>query len=154
MAVGALAFAGCAAVSAEPGADTFLNEHSREAVRAAAAMRDLDTAVSRLPSSPTPRQLQALSAAAIKSRRDVALATDWGVSENGEEEDVGQAQTEVNEGAGRMLKAISAMRTYSRVPRPARLASLEADLAQARREWNSGISQIWYLARKPHPPTI
>lgn len=148
------AVAGCAAASAEPGADVFAKQHTREASRAAAAMKNVDEAVSQLPAQPTQRQLQALSQVAIRSRRGVAAATEWGVSENGEEEDLSQAQVEVNEGANAVYRAIFSLRAYARVPRATVLAGLKAQLARARVQWNSGISQLWYLARKSNAPRI
>jgi hypothetical protein len=146
--------AGCAAAPAEPGADVFVKQHSREASRAAAAMTSVDEAVSQLSAQPTQSQLQALSQVAIRSRRGIAAATEWGVSENGEEEDLGQAQVEVSEGANAVFRAIFSLRAYARVPRPTLLASLKGQLARARVQWNSGISQLWYLARKSNPPRI
>jgi hypothetical protein len=117
-------------------------------------MKNIEQAVSQVPAQPTSSQLQAVSQVAIRSRRDVAAASEWGVSESGEEEDLAQAQIEVNAGADSVLQAISSMRAYARTPRATLLASVKRQLASARVQWNDGISQLWYLARKPNPPTI
>lgn len=150
----AATLAGCATVGAEPGVDVFLKQHSTEASRAARAMKNIEEAVSQFPAQPTSSQLQAVSQVAIRSRRDVAAASEWGVSESGEEEDLGQAQIEVNAGADSVLQAIFSIRAYARTPRATLLASVKRQLASARVQWNDGISQLWYLARKPNPPTI
>ncbi|HMD56476.1 MAG TPA: hypothetical protein VKG82_03285 [Solirubrobacteraceae bacterium] len=152
--LGALAVSGCASSSAQPGADVFYREHAGEAARAAAATRTVQAAVSRLSRPPTQTQLEQLSLDARRGRRDVVPASEWSVTENGEEEDVSQAELELNEGATAFLMAMAALRAYARAPRQSELAVYEDQLAHGRERWDQGIRQLWYLAHQPNPPTV
>jgi hypothetical protein len=145
--------AGCAATGASPGANDFYRAHAHEAARAAAAARAVQNAVAGLPPQPTAAQLQALATAARRGRRYIAPASEWSVTENGEEEDLSQAELELNEGANAFLDATYALRSYARVPRAATLARYRQELASGRERWNQGVHELWYLAHEPDPPT-
>lgn len=149
----ALAATGCAATtSAEPGANSYFDEHWVQIDRAAAAARAIEAAVAAVPAAATRAQREALAVAARRARRAIAPATEWQVTESGEEEDLGQAELEVNEGAGSLLKAIAALTASAR--RPGELGYYRADLAAAREHWNQGTHELWYLAHEKGPPDV
>ncbi len=150
----ALTFAGCASSSAQMGATAFLDEHVAGATRAAAATKAVEAEASRLSSPPTQPQLEQLARTAGQGHRNVVQVGEWNVAEGGEEEDLPHAKAEVTEGANELANAMSALLAYARAPRAAALARYESELARGREQWNEGISQLWYLAQEPHPPTV
>ncbi len=145
--------AGCGAI-AEPGAETFYTQHGREADRASRAVALVAADLSALPTRPSHANLEALATAASTARRTLLAAADWQVSENGEEEDVSQAEIEINEGAGAMLKAMAAIQQYAGAQSRAALALYRNDLNGGREHWNQGMAELWRLLRRSHPPTI
>ena len=150
----AVALAGCATGSADPGADGFVRVHAAAAQRAAAAASALQAGVASLSRPPSASQLQALEVQARRARREIVPATEWDVNESGEEEDLSQAELELNEGAGSLMSASAALRAYARDPSASRLALYESELAHGRERWNQGVRQLWYLAHRAGPPTV
>jgi hypothetical protein len=150
---GALLLGGCGA-SAEPGAASFLREHKSEAVKTAAAVMTLSRTIKALPARPTTAQLETLSLTAHRAHRTLLAATDWTVSEDGEEEGVSQAEKEIHEGSEALLAATGDARLYSLRLRSASLAAYRRELAAGREYWNQGIAELWYVAKKPSAPKI
>jgi hypothetical protein len=150
----ALVLAGCAVTHAEPGADTFYRDHSGEAERAAAATRAAETAALRLSRPPTSEQLEALALYAQRGRRHLIAASEWPAVEGREEENLRQAQTEVNEGATLLIGAMKSLHAYAQARQPQALASYRTQLARGREFWNEGIRELWFLAHRHAPPTI
>ncbi len=149
-----LALAGCSSQSAEPGAETFYSEHAAGVRSAVSAAKAAATDLSGLSTPPSPAQLGRLALYARRLRRAVVPAANWSVSEHGEEADVMQAETEVGEGAGYLIKAASALHAYANGPNQASLALYRSQLGRGRELWNNGVIQLWYLAHKAAPPTI
>ncbi len=139
---GALLLGGCGA-SAEPGA-----------VKTAAAVMTLSRTIKALPARPTTAQLETLSLTAHRAHRTLLAATDWTVSEDGEEEGVSQAEKEIHEGSEALLAATGDARLYSLRLRSASLAAYRRELAAGREYWNQGIAELWYVAKKPSAPKI
>ncbi len=153
LAAGVLALAGCGS-AAEPGAHTFLREHGNEARTTAALLSTLATAVNGLSGRPSGAQLQTLALDGHRVHRALLAASDWTVSEDGEEEGVSQAEKEIHEGSEALLNAAADIHLYSLRVRPASLAAYRRELAAGREYWNQGITQLWYVAKKPGPPKI
>jgi hypothetical protein len=151
---GALGLAACSTGSADPGANVFVSEHVAATQKAAATVVALERAVAGLSRTPGPAELQALDVQARRARRDIAPASEWEVTESGEEEDLSQAELELNEGADSLLGASAALRAYARSPAPQPLARYRSDLARGREHWNQGVRQLWYLAHRPRPPFV
>ncbi len=149
----AILLAGCG-TAAEPGSATFLREHGAEARRAAAAVTALSAAVEALPAKATRAQLEALALATHGAHRALLAAANWNVTENGEEEGVSQAEKEIHEGAEALLDAEADARLYALRGRPASLIGFRHELAAGREYWDQGISQLWYVAKKPGAPKI
>jgi hypothetical protein len=76
------------------------------------------------------------------------------VTENGEEEDLGQAELEINGGAIAFLGVIDALRAARRVPTAAAIAGYHARIGRAREQWNEGTRQLWYLTHRANPPSV
>lgn len=157
-ALAGLVLTGCASGSPQTGASTFVTEHGAAPASLASATKAVQAAVSRLSSPPTRAQLSTLAALATRAHRDLLAAAEWSVAgrgeEGAEEEDVPRAETQVDEGAGELAGAMSALSAYARAPSAATLASYRAKLASGSTPWNEGISQLWYLAHDSHPPTL
>ncbi len=149
----AIGMAGCGA-TAEPGAETFYTQHGGEAGRASRAVAHVAAYLATLPTRPSHANLEALAVAAGSARRTLLAAANWPVSENGEEENVSQAELEINEGAGAMLKAMTAIRQYAGTESRAALMLYRVDLNGGRGRWNQGMAELWRLLRKSYPPTI
>jgi hypothetical protein len=149
----AIGMVGCGA-TAEAGAETFYTQHGGEAGRASRAVALVAAHLATLPTRPSRANLEALALAASTARRTLLAAANWTVSENGEEEGVSQAELEINEGAGAMLKAMTAIRRYSGTESQAALVLYRHDLNGGRERWNQGMAELWHLLRRPHPPTI
>ncbi len=149
----AIGMAGCG-VAAEPGAETFYTQHGGEAGRAGRAVALVAAHLATLPARPSHANLEALALAASTARRPLLAAADWPVSENGEEEDVSQAETEINEGAGALLKAMTAIHQYARTESRPALVLYRDDFNRGRESWNQGTAELWRLLRRSHPPTI
>lgn len=149
-----LALAGCAGAEAEPAAGSFLGDHAPAIERAAQAVRGAEQRLASLPGTPTKAQMEQLEIASIRGRRRVAPASEWGASENGEEENTSQAESEISEGAAHILNAMSALRSYAHYRRPAARAQYETQIAHGREQWNSAVTELWHLARRSNPPTI
>lgn len=153
-AIAALACAGCARSQPQLSADTFLSEHSAAAAIAAASARAAAAEASRLRASPTAGELAALTRDASEGRRRMRLASEWSVTEGGEEEDVPRAEGELVEGSDELEKAMSSLLSYARSPSPATLATYRGELARGREKWNEGIGELWYLGRRSSAPTV
>ncbi|MGO9487424.1 MAG: hypothetical protein ACLQBB_00155 [Solirubrobacteraceae bacterium] len=149
-----LALAGCGSGSSEPGTDTFFDQHSAAANRTAIEARTLEGEVARLSTPPTAEQLGRLEVQARRARRFFLPASQWAGPEQGEEEDLGRAETEISEGGDDLLNAAAALRSYSRAPTPAALARYRSQLGIARQHWNEGVTELWFLAHKHGPPLI
>lgn len=145
--------AGCGA-SAEPGAETFYTQHGGEARRASRAVALVAARLATLPTRPSHANLEALAVAASIARRTLLAAADWPVNENSEEEGVSQAELEINEAAGAMLKAMTAIHQYARTESRAALVLYRDDLNGGSERWNQGMAELWHLVRRSHPPTI
>jgi hypothetical protein len=160
-AVAALALAGCASSSIQTDAGTFYEEHAAAARRAAAATGAVADDVSRLPSPPSPSQLQQIVPAAAQARRDDVQAGEWNIAKSGEggeegaeEEDLPRAETEATEAADALAGAMSALQTYIRAPSAAALAGYQSKLAHGREQWDESVTQLWFLAHKHGPPLV
>jgi hypothetical protein len=149
----AIGMAGCGTI-AEPGAETFYTQHGGEAGRASSAVAHVTAHLATLPTRPSHANLEALAVAASIARRNLLAAANWPVSENGEEDGVSQAELEINEGAGAMLKAMTAIHQYAGTESRAALMLYRVDLNGGRERWNQGMAELWRLLRKSHPPTI
>lgn len=145
--------AGCGA-AAEPGAETFYTQHGGEAGRASRAVALVAAHLAALPTRPSHANLEALAVAASTARRTLLAAADWPVSENGEEEGVSQAELGINEGAGAVLKAMTAIHQYAGTESRAALVLYRDDLNGGRERWNQGMAELWHLLHRSHPPTI
>jgi hypothetical protein len=150
---GAFALAGCGATT-ERGAEAFYREHSAEAAHTAEAARALGSELAGLGPKPSASQLEALAVDEHRTRRDLLAAAKWTVAENGEEEGVSQAEREINEGTGALLRAMAEVRLYARTRRPGDIAGYRLELASGREYWNQGVTELWYVAHKPAPPKI
>ncbi len=150
---GALLLAGCGSAS-EPGANTFLREHGGEARHAAALVSALSVAVKTLPATPSGAQLQAIAVDGHMAHRALLAASNWTVSEDGEEEGVSQAEKEIHEGTEALLNAAVDIHLYSLRARPRSLAAYRRELAAGREYWDQGITELWFVAKKPSPPRI
>jgi hypothetical protein len=117
-------------------------------------MRTFETALARLEQQPTAPVLAETALAARRAKRRVAPATEWEITENGEEEDLGQSEIEINEGAGAFLSVINALRAAQRVPSREAIAGYRARIARGREQWNEGTRQLWYLAHVADPPRV
>lgn len=149
----AIAIAGCGAI-AEPGAETFYTEHGAEANRASRAVALVAARLATLPARPSHADLEALALAASTARRALLAAADWPLSENAEEEGVTQAERELNEGAGALLKAMAAIHQYAGTKSRAALGLYRDDLEEGREGWNQGMAELWRVLRRSHPPTV
>ncbi len=153
LAGGVLLLAGCGA-SAEPGAGTFLHEHGSEARTTAALLMTVKTDLAGLSLDPSEAELQALALDAHRAHRALLAASDWTVSEDGEEEGVSQAEKEVHEGSEALLSAIADIRLYAVARHPRSLAAYRRELAAGREYWDQGIGELWYVAKQSGPPRI
>jgi hypothetical protein len=153
IAMAATALVGCGATT-ERGSEAFYREHSGEAARTAEATRALADEVAGLPAKPSAAQLEALAVEEHRTRRDLLAAAKWTVAENGEEEGVSQAEKEIYEATGALLKAMSDIRLYAQTRRPADLVGYRIEQASGREYWNQGITELWYVAHKSAPPKI
>jgi len=149
----AIGMVGCGA-TAEPGAETFYTQHGDEAGRASRAVALVAAHLATLPTRPSHANLEALAVAASIARRTLLAAANWPVSENGEEEGVSQAEREINEGAGALLKAMTAIHQYADTENRAALVLYRDDLKGGREGWNQGMAELWRLLRRSHPPTV
>ncbi len=77
-----------------------------------------------------------------------------GLAEDGEEEGVSQAEKEIHEGSEALLAAVADIHLYSGSLHPRSLAAYRRELAAGREYWNQGITELWYVAKKPGPPRI
>ncbi len=146
--------AGCAAAGAEPGAASFFAGHEASATRAAAAARAAESQMAALGATPTEPRLEALALAAARARRSLVAVSEWDTAQEGEEEDLVQAESEVTEGATDLANAMSALRAYASTPKPASRARYERERARGRALWNEGIVELWYLAKRSNPATV
>jgi len=153
-AIAALALSGCAGAPTEPSSGTFISHHGAEAAAAADAEHVVERRLAALSQPPATAQLEALEGKIARARRRFLAASRWEISENGEEENTGQAETELSEGTQQMLKGLTALRAYTVSRSPAELAEYRLRLRNARARWNQGISQIWFLAHRRGAPTI
>ncbi|HWD10364.1 MAG TPA: hypothetical protein VG366_00865 [Solirubrobacteraceae bacterium] len=149
----AIGMAGCGA-TAEPGAETFYTQHGGEARRASRAVALVAAHLGTVTTRPSHANLGALAVAASIARRTLLAAADWAVNENSEEEDVSQAELEINEAAGAMLKAMTAIHQYAGTESRAALVLYRHDLNGGSERWNQGMAELWHLVRRSHPPTI
>jgi hypothetical protein len=117
-------------------------------------MRSFERAFIRLERTPTAAVVAEVALAARRAKRLVTPATEWQVTENGEEEDLSQAELEVNEGAKAYLSVIDALRAARRPPGGPALASYRSQLARGREQWDQGARQLWYLAHRGAPPAV
>jgi len=153
LAVGAIALTGCGATT-ERGSEAFYREHAGEAAEAAAATRALAANVAGLPATPSAKALEALAVDEHRTRRDLLAAAKWTVIESTEEEGVSQAEKEISEATGALLKAMTDIRIYTHDRRPVALADYNKELALGREYWDQGISELWHVAHKTAPPKI
>jgi hypothetical protein len=158
IALAASLLVGCASGSPQTGAAAFRREHAVQAARMAATTNAVELELSRLSHAPTSAQLARLTRATAEARGEAARASAWNVAgrgeEGAEEEDVPRAETQVTEGAGELVSAMSALQAYARAPSAAALARYKSRLASGKAQWNEGISQLWYLAHASGPPTL
>ena len=147
----AIGMVGCGA-TAEAGAATFYTQHVGEPPAPAGLCPLSQPIWPRFRHLPSRANLEALAVAASTARRTLLAAANWTVSENGEEEGVGsQAELEINEGAGAMLKAMTAIRQYAGTESRASLVLYRQDLKGGRERWNQGMEELWHLLRKLTP---
>jgi hypothetical protein len=149
-----LAADGCAEGSASPGAGVFFREHAAQARSATAAMRQFEAALVSLELRPTAAVAQEVALQARRAKRRVTPATEWQITESGEEENLSQAELEINEGAKGFLSVIDALRAARRAPGAHALAGYRAQIARAREQWNQGTRQLWYLAHGGSSPQV
>jgi hypothetical protein len=158
IALAASLLVGCASGSPQTGAAAFRREHAVQAARMAATTKTVELEISRLSPVPISAQLVRLARAAAEAHGEAAKASAWNVAgrgeEGAEEEDVPRAETQVTEGAGELVSAMSALQAYARAPSAASLARYKSGLASVKAQWNEGISQLWYLAHASDPPTF
>ncbi len=64
------------------------------------------------------------------------------------------AQNNVMLAADDMKNAMGALVAWTGNPNPATLAQFTTKWANARSEWNSGVTTIWRLAQHANPPTV
>lgn len=151
--------AGCSsATSVEGEAQGFLHAHASAAKSTAAAARAVEAQVSALPARATGGQaLATLIRDAASARHSAIRASEWNPTSDSEaaieEEDLARAKTQVTEGADELARAAAAIESYAR-GRAAARARYEREMARAREQWNEGISQVWFLARRSGPPTL
>jgi hypothetical protein len=153
IAAGAMLLMGCG-TAVEGGAETFRREHGAEARSAAAAIGNLSAGIAALGANPSTAQLEAVALEQHRARRRLLAAVSWTQLENGEEEGVSQAEREIHEAAGALLKAMTELRIYTQTRSPAALAAYRRQFAGGREYWNQGISQLWHIAKSSGPPTI
>ncbi len=124
----------------------------------AASTKAVELEISRLSPAPTSAQLARLARTAAEVHGDATQASAWNVAgrgeEGAEEEDVPRAETQVTEGAGELVSAMSALQAYARAPTAAWLARCKSGLASGKTQWDEGIVQLWYLAHASAPPTF
>ena len=153
-AVGASILLGGCGATVERGAGAFQREHGAEARQTAQAVNGVSSAVAALGAAPSGAQLEALLLAQHRARRRLLAADDWTPLEDGEEEGVSQAEREIHEGAGSLLRAMTDIRLYAASRRPGELAAYRQAFAGGREYWNQGISELWRVAKLSGPPTI
>ena len=144
---------GCG-TAVEQGADGFRREHGAEARSAATAIGRLTAAVGALGGNPSAAQLESVELQQHLARRRLLAAASWTQLENGEEEGVSQAEREIHEAAGALLRAMTSIRLYTQTRSPAALAAYRQQFAAGREYWNQGISQLWHIAKVPGAPTF
>jgi hypothetical protein len=154
----ALALAACSGSSSGREASAFIQEHGTAASRMAASTRTLELQATRASHSRGSAADARLAQAAVAARREVVKAGEWnpagGVEAAAEEEDLPRAESEVTDGADDLLDVVATIEAYARAPRASTLARYESELSRAREQWNEGISELWFLARRSGPPTI
>jgi len=153
LATSAIVLGGCGTTT-ERGSQSFYREHAGEAARVAAATRTLSATVAALPGRPSRTQLEHLAVEEHRARRALLAASKWTVLENGEEENVSQAEREINEATATLLKAMSDIRSYAHGLSPLALAGYRNELALGREYWNQGITQLWFVAHQSQAPRI
>lgn len=160
-AVAIIALAGCASSSIQTEASEFVQQHGAAATQAAAATNLVELRVSGLSGGPASAgQLEGLAHAAASARRATVGPGEWSIAAGGEgggaeeEEDLPRAETQVTNGANELRHAATALQAYTRAPSAAALARYRTELAGGREQWDEGISEIWHLAHRSHPPTV
>ncbi len=158
--MGALLLAACSSSTTFQGeANSFLREHAAAASATALAARTVESEAAALSArAPSAEAIRRLAHEAIRAHRAAVHASEWSPpasSQAGsEEEDLQRAEAQVTEGADELAHATAAIEGYVRSPRAAVLARYESEMAHAREQWNEGISQVWFLARRSNPPTL
>lgn len=153
-----LALAGCSGSSVQGEASTFIQEHGAAARRMAATTRTLEREASSVSRSIVASRSRRLARTAVTDHREVVLAGEWnpvqGAEAAIEDEDLPRAESQVTDGADQLRSAVASIEAYVRLPRASTLARYEGELSRAREQWNEGISEVWFLARRAGPPTI
>lgn len=151
--IGALLLTGCGATT-ERGSESFYREHGGEAAQTSSAVRSLEGAVAGLPADPSTAALEAVAVDEHRARRELLAASKWTVSENSEEEGVSQAEKELSEATGALLKAMTDIRIYAQNRRPLALADYRKEMALGREYWNQGVTELWFVGHRAGPPKI
>ena len=156
----AAALAGCSSATSVQGeATSFLRQHAAAAIGTAAAARAVESQAAALPSrGASSRSLARLLREAGRAHRAAVRASEWspaaGSEAGSEEEDLQRAQAQVTEGADELAHATAAIEGYARARVAAARSRYDSEMARAREQWNEGIAQLWFLARRSNPPTL
>jgi hypothetical protein len=151
----AITTAGCGSTGAQPGVSSFFREHAQQVARVGASTREVEAKVRALAKVPTKQQLTGVTKAAQQADEHIDEArSGWSAFESGEEEELFTIETQLVEGASELKSAMAAIVTYAGNPEAAALLPYNAHIKSGREKWNEGISQLWYLVKRPHPPTV
>jgi hypothetical protein len=152
--------AGCSSSTSVGGeASSFLREHASAATGTAAAARAVESEVARLSSRGSGSEaLARLAREASRAHRAAVQASEWspaaGSEAGSEEENLERAEAQVTEGAEELARATAAIEGYARARGAAARARYASEMAHAREQWNEGVAQLWFLARRRNPPTL
>ncbi len=151
----AIALAGCASGSAQPGAVSFFNEHGQQAARVGRSVRDVETEVRALAGPPTRQQLARLAGSAQRADEQIdEMRSGWSAPENVEAEELSTIEVQLYEGTSELKNAMAALVTYAGNPSAAALAPYTTHLKSASEKWNEGVTQLWYVLKRRSPPTV
>ena len=147
-----LALLGCG--SGQSGAKTFISEHGTEVVAVRESARNLTLAIDKLASTHGQNQLGEVARIAQEGHDRIAAAhAEWTTSESSEEEDLANAEVQIDEAAAELKNAMGQLVAYGN-PSRAALARYAKQLAAGREKWDEGVTEIWFLAHRRDPPTI
>jgi hypothetical protein len=145
--------AGPSLPKSESEARAYIEEHGDDAKRVAVNVEIVQLQVGRLAKSETETLVNELAQSAREAHDNLdSLRNNFASgSYDGEVE---QAAVKIFSSADSLKNAMGAMVAYTGNPNPATLAHFSTQYTPAKGEWNEGISAMWRLAHKSHPPTI